>query len=398
MQHTKQIALISCVTCLLGVLLYAWLHDWIIIAPLFPCEHDPMIHHPVATQRVTIFVPRSYNHDDEQETRLIFAYNDMQNYTSSLVQEWLSLLHECQFVSTEVALQAVFIDPAADMLYISFDRSFTDNNAAAYTKWRIYESLLRSLRENGVNTALVQFLMNHQPLCDEHIDITYPWPVTGYIRHCDTIHPPLYRYTQKKEHRRIILIPGGSLNSASRYIEATCEQHITQQCCQRIKDTVERLYPELSVHIVSSHANTHKEIARDVNRIQPDVCISVHAYHARDHEPRCHMYHRRYAHDIQSTAIAHDALELIPYTNVHRMSLARTTWFGHAYAHALEKRIGAYMAIGPILGFPFCPLSCFACPAIALELGVKYASDGEAYSIQLAHALYDALTRYQTTL
>ena len=65
--------------------------------------------------------------------------------------------------------------------FISYNQAPFNEQDNTLTKLMIIEGLLKTLRQNNITINSIQFLTNHQPMQDDHLDFTIPWPIQGYM-------------------------------------------------------------------------------------------------------------------------------------------------------------------------------------------------------------------------
>lgn len=181
--NTKKLLILSTICAISGALFYALHQGWIIIntslaKPEYKAEQA---HKPATTQKkATLYY---WHHDawHHESNELVWTSHNAQNVVY-LVNSWLSLLDDEKITTKKVSLQTAMFSPTGNELYISFDRSLLSKEATTYEKWMLIESLLKTLRENGIAPHLIRFLINHQPMIDAHLDFNSPWPIHGFIK------------------------------------------------------------------------------------------------------------------------------------------------------------------------------------------------------------------------
>lgn len=115
----------------------------------------------------------------QEDKELIYSGN-MQSTLAELVSRWLSVLEEEKLLSKKVTVQSVLLDIQSTTAYISFDRNPLKKELSTYEKLMIIESLLKTLKESDSKLHKVQFLANHKPIQDVHLDFERPWVIQGY--------------------------------------------------------------------------------------------------------------------------------------------------------------------------------------------------------------------------
>lgn len=115
----------------------------------------------------------------KEEKELIYSSN-MQDTLADLVARWLSVLEEEHLLTKKVTVQSVLLDTQNTTAYISFDRTPLAKELSTHDKLMTIESLLKTLRDSDFPLKKVQFLANHKPMHDVHLDFERPWAIQGY--------------------------------------------------------------------------------------------------------------------------------------------------------------------------------------------------------------------------
>src|SRR5690606_23993747 len=93
----------------------------------------------------------------------------------------LTLLEEEQVLEKKASLQSVTQSISSNDVYISFDRTPFNEDAPTFDKLMIIESILKTLRENGITIPNIYFLVHHQIMKDLHLDFSHAWPIEGFL-------------------------------------------------------------------------------------------------------------------------------------------------------------------------------------------------------------------------
>jgi len=92
------------------------------------------------------------------------------------------LVDDEKITTKKITLQTAMLNPTGTELAVSFDHGLFSKDATTYEKWMLCEGLLKTVRENGIASQTVRFLIHHQPIIDAHLDFSNPWPIYGFIR------------------------------------------------------------------------------------------------------------------------------------------------------------------------------------------------------------------------
>jgi hypothetical protein len=176
----KKFIIALCIVCsLVGMVLFALHREWLIIHwPSSRQQAPAFLPHTTHKKKITLF----FWHQQSwyQETADIVWSQDVSENITNLVGKWLTLIQEEQLSKKRVALQAVMLG-SPGYIYISFDRNPIVKQAASMANIMWFESLLKTVRENGILLQGIYFMVHHQPLQDVYLDFSHAWPLTGFI-------------------------------------------------------------------------------------------------------------------------------------------------------------------------------------------------------------------------
>jgi hypothetical protein len=166
----------------IGIVTFAYFREWIIIrTPSFFSTGQAASSGEATTikkKAKLIFWRNGKWHSEYQE---IIWPEHSADKLAHLVNNWLTLLDEDALMDKKVTLQTAMLSPAGSTIYLSFDRNPLPTECSTFTTWMWVEGLLKTIRENGVPINAVQLLVHHQPLVDNHLDFTNPWPIAGFL-------------------------------------------------------------------------------------------------------------------------------------------------------------------------------------------------------------------------
>jgi len=166
------------IAVLAGILFYAFYNEVIIIR--IPSKKTAYNISEIDRQkkRYTIYFWKdgAFGKDEKE---LVSTPNKAEMLTY-IITNWLSTGLE-EKTQKKVQLESVVLDANQVDAYISFDRNPFLKESSTHEKWMWIESLLRTIRESGVNIQSVTFLIHQKPILDHHLDFSRNWPVTGFI-------------------------------------------------------------------------------------------------------------------------------------------------------------------------------------------------------------------------
>lgn len=174
----SSLILTSLFCALLGIIIFAIQHEWIIIS--IPAQTNEIAQQPTEKKIISLYFWRNDNFICEQES-LLWDKAPIENI-HRVISCWLSTLEAEQYSIKKVSLETAILAPN-NILYISFDRHPFGKEFSTVEKLLWLEGLLKTLKETGISIHAVQFLVHHKPLVDGHIDCSRPWPIEGFLGH-----------------------------------------------------------------------------------------------------------------------------------------------------------------------------------------------------------------------
>lgn len=177
--NIKNVLALSILSALCGAVYVAYMYDIIMIRlPGSTQELDKQQHCSIIKKNVKLY---GWRHDKwhHESVELIWS-EDMVDTLSRLIPAWLTMLEEEKMDQKKISLQSITISPHGQA-YLSLDRNPFTKEASTFEKLMWVESLLKTIRDNGINLQSIQFLVHHQPLQDYHLDFSNPWPLTGFL-------------------------------------------------------------------------------------------------------------------------------------------------------------------------------------------------------------------------
>ncbi len=174
----KKYIFLSLLSFLTAIILFALCNEWIIIT--IPSSHNNIHTTPTIINKKEVVL--SYFHREKwnkEKAELLWSESITKN-ARQLISAWLNLLDEEHVITKKITLQDALISTSGT-LYISFDQYPLKKDDTIFNKWMFIEGLLKTLRDNNICAHNVHFLVQHQPLNDQHIDFSLPWPLQGFL-------------------------------------------------------------------------------------------------------------------------------------------------------------------------------------------------------------------------
>lgn len=114
-----------------------------------------------------------------EDINIIWSENINENIQYT-ISAWLNLLEEERIIDKKVTLQSALMSENNQFVYLSFDRPLFNEENSTNSKLMIIESLLKTLRDNGIKIQGIIFLIHHQEMPDPHLDFSHPWSLQGF--------------------------------------------------------------------------------------------------------------------------------------------------------------------------------------------------------------------------
>lgn len=117
---------------------------------------------------------------DHQVSLIWYRTNPAENL-KTLVSAWIDFAHSEHILSKSIVLQNAWYASHNKEAYLSFDQPIFDATWSIKKKIFLMQSLLKTIGKTDLQIQHLVFLINHQPMIDDHLDFSYPWPLDGFI-------------------------------------------------------------------------------------------------------------------------------------------------------------------------------------------------------------------------
>jgi hypothetical protein len=165
-------------TLISGILLYAISREYIIIRWPQPGRTKDIQEQEKTKKKVTLHF---WHHNRwHSETVDVLWPATTQGAIQATVQPLLALMEEEAIINKKTSLQSTACSLSGNEAYVSFDHAPFNKESSTLEKLMIVESILRTIRGNGITVPNVYFLVHHQALKDPHLDFSCAWPSSGF--------------------------------------------------------------------------------------------------------------------------------------------------------------------------------------------------------------------------
>ena len=114
-----------------------------------------------------------------EESRSIWGSDSDENLRY-VVKNWLSALYENRVFSSQVNLDVATITMNSGDAILSFNKSFLGKDWSINNKYKLVDSLLKTIKDSRVKIQKIYFLVKNEFLDDAHLDFSHPWPIDGF--------------------------------------------------------------------------------------------------------------------------------------------------------------------------------------------------------------------------
>ena len=178
MMFKKQIIFVGTIFLAISLLFFAYQESWIIL--IFPHKQETI---GLSTDtKPTEVVLYFWKHDKWlSEKNSYIKSSDMAQNIQTIAHLYFRLLDDEEIIHNDTTVHSVVLHKNKQIAFVSCNQSPFHAQDSTIKKIMIIEGFLKTLKENKISIPFVQFLTNHQPLQDDHLDFTVPWPLQGYL-------------------------------------------------------------------------------------------------------------------------------------------------------------------------------------------------------------------------
>lgn len=172
--------IVSILCLIIGGLFFLIQQNWVLIHWSFgKTYHTPVIKKDATWRKpIKLYFWKNEKYNTEDATIL---WND-QNTTHNLkqiVQHWLICNQDEKNIKPSTTHEGVVLSTFGQA-YLSFNQSILSKEWSIHKKWSVLESLFKTIRTTDIQVQALVFLVNNEPMEDDHIDFSQPFPIGGY--------------------------------------------------------------------------------------------------------------------------------------------------------------------------------------------------------------------------
>ena len=98
-----------------------------------------------------------------------------------LVNNWLAFLLEERVLPKRVYVESVALCRWQQDAVFSFDTTFLNREWSIFKRWKIIESLFKTVQFAGFNLKTITFLVNNEQMEDDLLDFSLPWSTEDVV-------------------------------------------------------------------------------------------------------------------------------------------------------------------------------------------------------------------------
>lgn len=116
------------------------------------------------------------------EEQMLIWFANKSETLKHLVNNWLSFLHQERLIDKKISLETVMIDQGGQQAYFSFNQNPFDHEWSIFHKYSLIECLFKTIKNSGIDTKTIVFLVGNQAMEDDHLDFSKDWPIDGFLQ------------------------------------------------------------------------------------------------------------------------------------------------------------------------------------------------------------------------
>lgn len=171
------------IACLLaGTIMFLTQKNWLVIHWNFgTVEGETTVQQKTDSARkkarIYFWKNEKFQHED---TVIIWNGENGNENLKHLTNAWLSTQLEEKVFIKKIELENVAVSTQDQEAFISFNQTFAWEEWSIFKKYKLIESLLKTIQNAAPNIKHVTFLVNNRPMEDAHLNFLHPWPVDGF--------------------------------------------------------------------------------------------------------------------------------------------------------------------------------------------------------------------------
>jgi hypothetical protein len=170
---------------LTGIVFFLVQRNWLVIHWSYKNteSHTGLLNQkePIAHKKIVLYYWKDEKFKTES-TSLLWDTHNPEGNLKLLIKSWLTCLAEEKVVTPALTLESIALSSNDTTAYLSFNQSILSKEWSIFKKWQLIESLFKTLRAADLSITTVVFLVQNEPMQDDHIDFSQPLPTAGYLK------------------------------------------------------------------------------------------------------------------------------------------------------------------------------------------------------------------------
>ncbi len=164
-----------------GLFVYSYQKSWIIFRFPFSKEAEITFEHNAEQTKKTTITGYWYTKDRWYQETSTILWSNQEHNIAQILNYWFETALQEKVIYNDVHVETVALTNQHEAL-ISLDSSPFNASMSIHEKLMIMESILKTLRMNKIKLQYIRFLLHHEPLYDNHLDLIRAWHINGYIQ------------------------------------------------------------------------------------------------------------------------------------------------------------------------------------------------------------------------
>lgn len=117
----------------------------------------------------------------KEELVLTWEQENGEKNIHNVISNWIAVLQDEKIITQQIRLESAALSQAQE-LFLCFNQSPLSQEWPIIKKWRLIESLGKTIRETKLPIRFIVFIVNDAIMNDDHLDFSQPWPIDGFIK------------------------------------------------------------------------------------------------------------------------------------------------------------------------------------------------------------------------
>lgn len=174
---------ITTICLAVGILFFLIQRQWLIIQWSFDTSNHEIAFfkkETVLKKEVSFFWWKD-NKFNREKASLIWREGKNAENLRQVINQWLTYLKGEKILEPSITVDSVALGSHEQEAFVSFNQPFSWKEWAIYKKWMLIECLFKTIKSSDLLTKSIMFLVNNEPMTDDHLDFSHTWPIDGFL-------------------------------------------------------------------------------------------------------------------------------------------------------------------------------------------------------------------------